>query len=812
MYRVLSCLTAQHDYRLVMLAAFICAAAALASFNTFSHVAASRGLRRSTLLLLTGVCSASGIWATHFISMLAFESGFPIAYEPFTTASSLLIAMVATTSGFVIATGAPRWQAAIGGAVIGAGIGMMHYVGMSALIVQGSLQWDPALVIVSLIVGAALASIAMVSFHALKGRRAQWIAASLFALAICGLHFTGMGAVTIVPDPAAFVPPSPINDSLMVVAVSTATLVIVLSALASTALMENQIRRQREDELHIQNQRFDMALDHMGEGLCMFDAARRLVVCNDRYAKLYRLPPELLKTGTPHAAIIRHRVLHGILKGEKNDGAAEQKIAALAALPPDTTSRRIDEFADGRLICVTRQPMAGGGWVATHLDVTEQQRSEAKIAYMAQHDALTELPNRVVLRERLEQALAGTQRGRCLAVLMLDLDRFKEINDTLGHPVGDALLKAVAGRLRSCTREAATVARLGGDEFAIIEDVTDPGVEATSLAERIQKILSAPFALGDHQVIIGTSIGIAIAPSDGIDCDDILRNADLALYRAKGEGRGTHRFFEPEMDQLMQQRCDLERDMRKALVDGEFELYFQPFVALASGEISGCEALLRWHHPTRGLISPADFIPLAEETGVIVPLGEWVLRTACREAANWSDEFRIAVNLSPAQLRSKELVSVVVRTLADSGIAPHRLELEVTESVMMQDSDAAFRTLGQLQKLGVRIALDDFGTGYSSLSFLQKFPFDRIKIDRSFVNELLDARDELRLIARAVVRFAASLGKTITAEGVETEEQLKILREERCTEMQGYYFSRPRRSCELAGLLVTQAARTASAA
>ena len=280
--------------------------------------------------------------------------------------------------------------------------------------------------------------------------------------------------------------------------------------------------------------------------------------------------------------------------------------------------------------------------------------------------------------------------GRCLAVLMLDLDRFKEINDTLGHPVGDALLKAVAGRLRSCTREAATVARLGGDEFAIIEDVTDPGVEATSLAERIQKILSTPFELGDHQVIIGTSIGIAIAPSDGTDCDDILRNADLALYRAKGEGRGTHRFFEPEMDQLMQERCDLERDMRKALVHGEFELYFQPFVNLASGEISGCEALLRWHHPMRGLISPADFIPLAEETGVIVPLGEWVLRTACREAAKWSDEFRIAVNLSPAQLRSKELVSVVIRALADSGVAPHRLELEVTESVMMQDSEAAF--------------------------------------------------------------------------------------------------------------------------
>ncbi len=599
----------------------------------------------------------------------------------------------------------------------------------------------------------------------------------------------------------------------MVLAVSGAALVVVLSALASTALMENQMRRQSEEKLRIQNQRFDMALDNMGEGLCMFDAQKRLVVSNKRYAAIYRLPQELLKTGTPHSAIIRHRVLHGILKGETNDGAAEQKIAALAALPSGTTSSRVDEFADGRLIRVTRQPTAGGGWVATHLDVTEQQRSAARIAYMAQHDALTDLPNRVLLRERLEHALAGTRRGgRPLAVLMLDLDRFKEINDTLGHPVGDALLKAVAGRLRSCTRERSSVARLGGDEFAVIEDVTDPAIEATALAERIQKALSAPFDLGDHQVVIGTSIGIAIAPSDGVHSDDILKNADLALYRAKGGGRGSHRFFEPEMDRLMHERRNLERDMRNAIVNGEFELHFQPFVDLRSYEISGFEALLRWHHPARGLISPADFIPLAEETGAIVALGEWVLGAACAEAASWPAGVRIAVNLSPAQFRSKELVPAVVRALADSGVAPHRLELEVTETVMMQDSEAASATLGQLRKLGVRIALDDFGTGYSSLSFLQKFPFDKIKIDRSFVNALLDTRDEARLIARAVVRFAVSLGKTTTAEGVETEAQLAILRQEGCTEMQGFYFSRPKRSSDIAALWYAQDAKAASAA
>lgn len=802
MYRVLTCLAVQHDYRLVALAAFICATAALASFNIYSQVAVSRGLRRSGLVVLTGVCSASGIWATHFIAMLAYEGGLPIAYDQLMTAGSFAIAVAATTFGFFVSAGGKRWSPPVGGAIIGAGIGLMHFTGMRALIMPGSLQWDAVLVTASLLIGGVLTAATMIAFHKCDPRRAYWIAAGLFTLAICGLHFTAMGAAYIVPDPtAAAMPMSPISEQVMVVAVSGAAFVIILTALASTALMENQMRRQHEEELHLQNQRFDMALDNMGEGLCMFDAQKRLVVSNARYASLYRLPPELLKTGTPHSEIIRHRIVHGILKGEQNDGAVEQKISTLAALPSDKPSSRIDELSDGRLICVTRQPMADGGWVATHLDVTERHRSEARIAYMAQHDALTDLPNRVLLRERLEVALKGTRRGeRGLAVLIFDLDRFKEINDTLGHPVGDALLKAVAERLRSCVRETTTVARLGGDEFAIIEDVTDPGVEATALVTRIQRVLSAPFDLGDHQVLIGTSIGIATAPGDGTNSDDILKNADLALYQAKADGRGTHRFFECGMDLLMQERRRLERDMRNALVNGGFELYYQPLINLKSGKICGCEALLRWQHPTRGMVSPADFISLAEDTGIIVPLGEWVIRAACREAATWPAGVKIAVNLSPAQFKSPELVPAVVRALAESGIAPSRLELEVTESVMMQDSKAAFATLGQLHTLGVRIALDDFGTGYSSLSFLQRFAFDKVKIDRSFVNELLSPKDDSRLIARAVLRFAVSLGRTTTAEGVETREQLEFLRAERCTEMQGYVFSPPRTASDIAGM------------
>jgi diguanylate cyclase (GGDEF)-like protein len=576
------------------------------------------------------------------------------------------------------------------------------------------------------------------------------------------------------------------------------------------------VRQQVEGsqtELQRQKLMLDTAINNMGEGLCMFDAEKRLVVCNDRYAKMYRLPPELLRAGASHRDIIKHRIVNGILKGDTSDGAANQLISTLGALPSDATTSRIDELADGRLVCVTRQPMAGGGWVATHLDVTEQRRSEARITYMAQHDALTDLPNRVLLREHLEHAFAMTRRGGpMLAVLMLDLDRFKEVNDTLGHPAGDRLLQGVAARLRGCIRDTSLIARLGGDEFAVIDYVTNPVVEASALAERIGKALCEPFDLGDHQVITGTSIGIAIAPRDGADSDEIMKSADLALYSAKSGGRGSFRFFEPELDQLMRARRHLERDMRDALVNGEFELHYQPFVNAKSEAIVGCEALLRWHHPRRGLVLPAEFIPLAEETGLIVPLGEWVLRTACAEAAKWPDDLKIAVNLSPAQFRSKELVPIVVGALASSRIAPHRLELEVTETVIMHDSQAVFAALGQLHKLGVRIALDDFGTGYSSLSFLQKFPFDKIKIDRSFVSELSGAREEARLIARAVVRFAVNLGRTTTAEGVETKEQLDILRAEGCGELQGYYFSHPTRDSEVAQMVFAQARKATNAA
>ena len=833
MFRVLTCLTVEHDWRLVLLAGLVCFAASIVAVHIFHRAIASQARTRFIWIAIAGAAIGYGIWATHFIAMLAYEPGVLTGYSIVLTASSLAAAMVLTSCGFgLAATSSGRWRAPIGGGIIGAGIACMHYLGMWALEVPGRVTWSLDLVFASIALGMLFGYAALAIAIRHNVRWGTLGAALLLTLAIVSHHFTAMGAVGIVPDPSLASDKLTLSPAVLALAIAGVALSVLGMSLvgvladrrlaARTHRFEEIISRLSQaqqqvegsqKELQQQKLMLDTAINNMGEGLCMFDAEKRLVVCNDRYARMYRLPPELLKTGTPHREIIRHRIANGILKGETSDTAANQVISTLSALPSDTASSRVDELADGRLVCVTRQPMAGGGWVATHLDVTEQRRSEARIIYMAHHDALTDLPNRLLLRKHLEHALATLRRGgRHLAVLMLDLDRFKEVNDTLGHPAGDTLLQAVAARLRGCIRETALIARFGGDEFAIIEEVTNPVAETTALADRIRRALCEPFDLGGHQVTTGTSIGIAVAPADGADCDEILKSADLALYSAKNGGRGSFRFFEPELDQLMRARRDLERDMRTALVNGEFELYYQPFINAETSKIGGCEALLRWRHPERGLVLPAQFIPLAEETGLIVPIGEWVVRTACAEAAKWPADLKVAVNLSPAQFRSKELVPVIVGALGTSGLAPRRLELEVTETVIMHDSEAVFSALGQLHKLGVRIALDDFGTGYSSLSFLQKFPFDKIKIDRSFVNELSGAKKESRLIARAVVRFAVSLGKTTTAEGVETREQLDILRAEGCEELQGYYFSRPTRAADVAQMMRAQVKRAANAA
>jgi diguanylate cyclase (GGDEF)-like protein len=434
--------------------------------------------------------------------------------------------------------------------------------------------------------------------------------------------------------------------------------------------------------------------------------------------------------------------------------------------------------------------MPGGGWVSTHQDVTEQRSTEMRIRHLARHDSLTDLPNRLMFRETMEAAKARIDRGQMLAVLAIDLDHFKAVNDTLGHGAGDAVLTMVADRLRACCRETDMVARLGGDEFAVLSAQVDRPNDAAVLAARIVKQIGEPFVLDTHNVMIGASVGIALAPGDGSDADTLLNNADLALYRAKKEGRGAFHFFEQSMDAALQQRRAVEQGLRQALTRNEFRLVFQPLFNLVQNRICGLEALLRWYHPERGTIAPAEFVPIAEETGLIVAIGAWVLRESCKAAAHWPEDVSISVNLSTLQFRNRNLVDEVEQALQQSGLNPARLELEITESLLLADGPATLAVLHDLRKLGVRVAMDDFGTGYSSLAYLRSFPFDKIKIDQSFVKEL-SSKEDSRAIVGAVIGLGRSLGMATIAEGIETEDQLQVVRDQGCTEVQGFLLSPP---------------------
>ena len=546
--------------------------------------------------------------------------------------------------------------------------------------------------------------------------------------------------------------------------------------------------RERETELQAQNLRFDAALENMPHGLCMFDRNECLIVCNERYGEMYGLTGEQTKRGVTLRSILEARVAAGHSPEDANR-YIEERLAEVRRNDPYYTE---NAMRDGRVLGVNHLPMRDGGWVATHQDITAQKRAETQIAYMARHDGLTGLANRAVLLEKMEEALARLRRhGNRFTVFMLDLDLFKTVNDSLGHPVGDELLKVVAGRLSACIRETDTVARLGGDEFAILATADgDQREAAIATANRLLGAVAAPCDLDGHHVNIGTSVGIALAPEHGTDVDQLVKNADLALYKAKSEGRDAYRIFEDAMGVEVRMRRAHQIDLRNALSNDEFELYYQPIVDIQTRQTASIEALIRWHHPQRGMIPPADFIPLAEESGLINQIGEWVLRKACSDALHWPPHIKVSVNLSAVQFRKIGPIDSFCQTLRESGLPPERLELEITESVLLQGNAENVETLHRLRLMGISIVLDDFGTGYSSLSYLRMFPFDKIKIDRSFVHELAKNAD-----CAAIVSAVAGLGRSLridtVAEGVETEDQLLLVHAAGCTHAQGYLFGRP---------------------
>jgi diguanylate cyclase (GGDEF)-like protein len=557
-----------------------------------------------------------------------------------------------------------------------------------------------------------------------------------------------------------------------------------------------------KEQLERLNQWFEVALNNMARGLSMFDSEQRLILCNQIYRKIYDLPEELTRPGTPLAEIVRYHVKRETGRDSPEDHEEQRKWIAqhVAELARGKTFTHTQHLSGGRTILVSNQPLSDGSWVDLQEDITERCRAEQKIAWLARHDALTEVPNRFHFHEQLDQALQGLGPGEGLAVHWIDLDRFKDVNDDLGHPVGDALLKSIGARLHAAVRQPDFVGRLGGDEFAIVQSGVTQEAQTIAFVERILKLFSQTHHLMGHCVDIGATIGIALAPEHGTTADILLKKADLALYHAKSMGRGAYALFDPDYGYEKQTRRRLEADLKVALQEHQLELYYQPIRDVKTHQVNSCEALMRWHHPQQGLIPPSDFIPLAEDTGLIVAMGEWALHQACKDAATWPDSIGVRVNLSPLQFNGCDLCKTVDSALRLSGLAPQRLGLEITESVLLRNDASTIAVLHRMRDTGVRVALDDFGTAFASLSYLRSFPFDTIKIDRSFVREL-PQRSDCAAIIEAVTSLARNLHIRSVVEGVETAEQLTIVSDSGCDEVQGFFFNRPVPAAEIAKVL-----------
>jgi len=772
--KFLTCLTTQHDLRLVLVAGLVCAAGCFTTFRLYSRMRGARGVVRAAWLLLTGLVAGSSVWATHFIAMVAFTPGLKTGYSPTGTLLSLMIAALFMASGFAVASAQrSTTNDFAGGVLIGLGIAAMHYTGMSAFVTQGQLIWEQATVGLSAIFGVCGATAALVLAGQARTVRRQAVGGGLLCLGVVALHFTGMTAITILPDPSIAVPDQLLSGGILTLAVGSITAMIILGGLGAVAIESQTSRSALERIRRLANAAY--------EGLVVVQSGK----VNDANAAFCEL------VGAELSEVVGRPLVGSILTFDEA-GPTREGVRREGKIQPISGGREIPVEVFSRLMDDGARIETSGLTVLAVRDLRERRAAEEKIRYLAEHDGLTGLPNRNSLQARLAAALDRVEAtGESLSVICIDLDHFKEANDQHGHLAGDAILVETARRLQSAVQAPSFAARLGGDEFIIVQVAGgDQPTAAAELSGRLIELLSAPMTHDGQEVTLGASLGVSLYPDDGRTAESLMANADMALYRAKEGGRGIYRFFKREMDDTIRERRNLARELRQGIADDELVVHYQPLARATDGEVCGFEALVRWRHPTRGMVPPLEFIPVAEENGLIGALGDWVLRRACADAAAWEKPLRIAVNLSPIQLHNPALPSLVHEVLITTGLSPSRLELEITESALFKDYQRALDNLRRLKALGVRIAMDDFGTGFSSLSTLQSFPFDKIKIDKSFV-ENIHRHDRATVIVRAVLGLGRSLEIPVVAEGVETEEQIIFLRGENCTELQGYAIGRP---------------------
>lgn len=776
---VLTCLTQEHNLFLVAVAALICVAGSFVLSRLFgkSRRTAARG--RLPWLFLGSVAGGATIWCTHFVAMLAYRPGVEVSYVPGLTGASLFTAVIGCGLALLIGSMRARWAPIVGGVVFGLAVGAMHYIGMAAFTADAFVFWAPEYVtasIVAAVIGGALA------FHVGANESVPHralITPALMVLTIVSLHFTGMGALAIVPI-APSVDAATLSDAeaLLALGVTLVGFLMLGTAVASYAL-EEQTERQSLTRL---TSLIEGSVDGM-----VVESDGRIVIANRAFADLC-----------------------GLTDGEITGQPVSRWIEDVDAMRPGELIQSRLSAADGAAvpveIAVRDEPAQAGDKTFRILavrDLRSRLAQERRIAHLARNDSLTGLPNRASFLEKLDRSavLSGNDGG--FALLAIDLDRFKEVNDLYGHAIGDQLLIHIADRLRESLREGEFLARLGGDEFVAIIPARNRAV-AQKAAERLRAAILTPLEAEHAQLQCGAAVGVAVWPTDAKEPSVLINNADLAMYRAKASLTTDICFYEGAMDEAVRVRRRVTLGLREALDQGRFELHYQLQASVETGKVTGYEALLRWRQPDGSFIPPSDFIPVAEETGLILPIGEWVLRQACAEAASWTQPHRVAVNLSPVQLSHVDLPRMVHQILIETGLQPSRLELEITETAMISDMERTTHILRQLKLLGVSVAMDDFGTGYSSLSTLRAFPFDKIKLDRTFMSEL-DGGPQSRAIIRAVLALGESLDIPILAEGVETPDQLAFLREQGCDEVQGYLLGRPSRDAATADA-VTEAA------